>query len=67
MDEAQSRDLQKVPIVCPKLGGTMFEGREGDLQVEDARTGDVEIDGELQQSFVEPNAGRPDLHAAQLA
>src|SRR5262249_62287101 len=47
MNQAQARDLHEASIVSPQLRNAMLEGGESDLQVEDAGTGDVEIDGEL--------------------
>ena len=67
MNQAQARDLHEASIVSPQLRSAMLEGGESDLQVENAGTGDVEIDGELQQTIVEADARCPDLHASLLA
>jgi len=66
MSDSQAREREEVAVVGPDLLRTVLDGRQRDLQVEDARPLDVAVDGECQEAVGDAGPRRPELSPTAL-
>src|SRR4029453_10419310 len=60
------REREEVPVVGPDLPRAVLDRRQRNLQVEDARSLDVAVDGERQKAVGEARPWLPELSPAAL-